>query len=794
MTVYVFPGQGAQSKGMGGTLFDDYREYTQKADAILGYSIKDLCLNDPHNQLADTRYTQVAMYVVNALVYLIKSKQRGSKPDYVAGHSLGEYDALFASGAFDFETGLKLVQKRAELMSQATGGGMAAVIGLDEEKVKKVLEENNLTEVTAANFNAPVQIVLSGKKEAIENAKPLFEKAGARLYIPLNVSGAFHSKYMEDASREFGQFMESFQFGKLEIPVISNVTARPYAQEDIKKNLILQITHPVKWTETIRYLMGKGEAEFEEIGHGTVLTGLIKQIQKDGKPLVVEDEKTAKEQKHEPAKKEPKEEKHKKESTSHAKHAEPEKASKPKTAPQSASKSGGDMKAIKPEVLGSEAFRKDYNLKYAYVTGAMYRGIASKELIVRIGKAGLMGFLGTGSLGLKDIEASIQYIQKELPDGQNYGMNLLCNLISPQMEEETVDLYLKYGIRNVEAAAYMQLTPALVRYRLAGLRKGEDGKVIADNKIIGKISRPEVAEHFLRPAPERIVSKLVEAGKVTKEAAELAKHIPMADDLCAEADSGGHTDMGVMTALLPAIQKQRDLVVAEYDYPKAVRVGAAGGIGTPEAAAAAFALGADFIVTGSINQCTPEAGTSAPVKDLLQQCNIQDTDYAPAGDMFEIGAKVQVLKKGLFFPARANKLYELYKFYNSIDEIDEKTKKQIQEKYFKKSFNDIWEETKAYFKDRQPEELAKAEQSPKHKMALIFRWYFGYTTNLAMTGSDASRVDYQVHCGPALGAFNQWVKGTELEDWHNRHVDTIAEKLMQDTATLLTNFYGRLQA
>lgn len=646
MTVYVFPGQGAQSKGMGGTLFDDYREYTEKADAILGYSIKDLCLGDPKNQLGDTRYTQVAMFVVNALVYLIKSRQRGSKPDFVAGHSLGEYDALFAAGAFDFETGLKLVQKRAELMSKATGGGMAAVIGLDEEKVARVLQDNNITDISVANYNSPAQIVVSGKKEAIEKAKPLFEGAGARLYIPLNVSGAFHSKYMEESSKEFGRFLEGFQFSNLEIPVISNVTARPYAQEDIKKNLTLQITHPVKWTETIRYLMGKGEAEFEEIGHGTVLAGLIKQIKKDAKPLVVKDEEV---QRGTQEKRDQKAKDKKAESA-----PAPAQVKKEQTARSPKSNAGGALKSISPESLGSASFRKDYNIKYAYFTGAMYRGIASKELVVKVGKAGMMGFLGTGSLSLSDVETSIQHIQKELTNGEAYGMNLLCNVISPQMEEDTVDLYLKYGIRNVEAAAYMQLTPALVRYRLAGLRRGEDGKVVADNRIIAKISRPEVAEHFLRPAPERIVSKLVEAGKVTKEAAELAKHIPMADDLCAEADSGGHTDMGVMTALLPAIQKQRDTIAAEYDYPKPVRVGAAGGIGTPEAAAAAFTLGADFIVTGSINQCTVEAATSGPVKDLLQQCNIQDTEYAPAGDMFELGANPWIL---LTFPSSTRGIF-----------------------------------------------------------------------------------------------------------------------------------------
>ena len=720
------------------------------------------------------------MYVVNALVYLIKLRQAGKKPDYVAGHSLGEYSALFASGAFDFETGLRLVMKRSELMSLSVDGGMAAIIGLDEGRIQKILDDNQLTEISIANLNSPAQAVISGKKEQIEKARTIFEGSGARMYIPLNVSGAFHSKYMMDASKVFERFIEGFTFSKLEIPVISNVTARPYGQLDIKKNLVLQITRPVRWTESICYLLGKGETEFEEIGHGTVLTGLIRQIKQDAKALIVDHYETSLDD--EPTLK----------NTSYD--YDSCKSAFIKGEATRLSQPPGDhcVKRILPESLGSEEFRKDYNLKYAYLQGAMYRGIASKEMVVRMGKAGLMGFLGTGSMTLPDVEESIQYIQKELHAGQTYGMNLLCNLISPQMEDDTVDLYLKYGIKNVEAAAYMQLTPALVRYRLMGLKKGEDGRVLVEHRIMGKLSRPEVAEHFLRPAPERIVAALVASGKVSKQAAELSRFVPMADDLCAEADSGGHTDMGVMTALLPAIQRLRNEISKEYKYPKKVRVGAAGGIGTPEAAAAAFALGADFILTGSINQCTVEAATSDSAKDLLQQCNIQDTDYAPAGDMFEIGAKVQVLTKGLFFPARANKLYELYKFYNSIDEIDVKTKKQIQEKYFKKNFSDIWEETKKYFKDRQPEEIVKAEQNPKHKMGLIFRWYFGYTTNLALSGNTESRVDYQIHCGPALGAFNQWVKGTELEDWRNRHVDQIAEKLMKDTAELLNAFFSRL--
>ncbi len=164
----------------------------------------------------------------------------------------------------------------------------------------------------------------------------------------------------------------------------------------------------------------------------------------------------------------------------------------------------------------------------------------------------------------------------------------------------------------------------------------------------------------------------------------------MADDICVEADSGGHTDRGVAATLLPAIQRQRDAAMAAHAYRKSIRVGCAGGIGTPEAAAAAFVLGADFILTGSINQCTVEAGTSDLVKDLLQEMQVQDTDYAPAGDMFEIGARVQVLKRGLFFPVRANKLYELYRSVDSIEQIDPGTARMIQEKYFQRSLAEVY--------------------------------------------------------------------------------------------------------
>lgn len=443
---------------------------------------------------------------------------------------------------------------------------------------------------------------------------------------------------------------------------------------------------------------------------------------------------------------------------------------------------------ITPELLGSQAFKREYGLKYAYVTGGMYRGIASKELVVKVAKAGMMGFLGTGGLELPFIDDCLTYIQHELSAGGSYGVNFIHHPVDADKEDRLIELYLRRGVRVIEASAFLGITPALVKYRARGLERDGDGRVRCRNKLIAKVSRPEVAAAFLGTAPERMVARLLQDRQITAEQAGLLQEVAMADDLCVEADSAGHTDGGVAYVLLPAMQALRAECARTSPFCQRVRIGMAGGIGTPEAAAAAFMLGADFIVTGSINQCTVEAATSDQAKDLLQQMNVQDTDYAPAGDMFELGAKVQVLKRGVFFPARANKLYDLYRLHNALEDIDEKTRRQIEEKYFKQSFESVYKQ----LAERYPaSEIEQAERNPKYKMALIFKWYFGYTTRLALTGDPDSRVDYQIHCGPALGAFNQWVKGTAWEQWRNRHVDEIGRKLMTETAKLLNQ---RLQA
>nr|WP_139492055.1 ACP S-malonyltransferase [Brevibacillus dissolubilis] len=286
MITYVFPGQGSQHKGMGEALFDEFVELTEQADEVLGYSIRRLCTVNPYSYLSQTQYTQPALYVVSALSYLKKIRDTGKVPDFVAGHSLGEYNALFAAGAFDFVTGLQLVRKRGELMSRVTGGGMAAVVGLSDVQVTEILQQSQLDAIDVANFNTPTQIVISGRKEDIDRARPVFEAVKeVRMYRPLDVSGAFHSRYMSEAKQEFEQFLSAFLLNPLSIPVISNVHARPYEQEKLKATLAEQINHSVRWTDSIRYLMGQGDMTFEEIGPGMVLTGLITKIRKEATPI-----------------------------------------------------------------------------------------------------------------------------------------------------------------------------------------------------------------------------------------------------------------------------------------------------------------------------------------------------------------------------------------------------------------------------------------------------------------------------------------------------------------------------
>jgi trans-AT polyketide synthase, acyltransferase and oxidoreductase domains len=789
MKAILFPGQGVQRRGMGEGLFGLFREYADLASEVLGYSIEDLCLNDPEEKLGQTRYTQPALYVVNALNYYHGRRKGDFQADYFMGHSLGEYNALLAAGAFDFVTGLKLVKKRGELMGAASGGGMAAVLGLKAAQIEKILGSGGFHDIELANYNTPTQLVISGPAESIGRAVKILERENARC-IQLNVSGAFHSRYMKDAQNEFREFIETFSFRRPEIPVIANSTARPYQGDDIARILYEQIASPVLWMDSVRYLMGRGVTDYVEVG-GAIFMKMVNETLRSEQPLILEDDSlvrpgttngtTANG-----------------ESLYRAEQAdaggilEHERGQDPGENFDQIEKVAGKIAAW---MLGSEDFRHDYGVRLSYVAGSMHAGIASKELVTKMGAAGLMSYFGADRLSLEQIEEAIRHFQSRLNRNEPYGMNLSHRPDNPVQEMDTVALYLKHGIRFIEASGYLQITDPVVLYRLRGLRREKDGRIACENHVLAKVSRLEIAEAFMSPAPERIVSRLLQAGEITAEQAEMGRQVPVSHDICVQADSGGYTEGGIASVLMPAMIALKDRMMKQYAYRKSIRVGLAGGIGAPEAAASAFIMGADFILTGSINQCTVESGISESAKDMLQVIAVHDTDYAPADDRFATGARVQVLKKGVFFPARARKLQQLYDRYPSLEALPREIISQVENKYLKRSTDEVWRETVSALagKGRQAD-IERADRDPKHKMMLVFGWYFDYSFKAALEGRQEHRLDYQIHTGPALGAFNQWVKGTELENWRRRRVDEIAERLMAETAAVINGGLSRFFA
>ena len=450
------------------------------------------------------------------------------------------------------------------------------------------------------------------------------------------------------------------------------------------------------------------------------------------------------------------------------------------------------VSSLLPEKLGDRRFLDFHGVNYAYAAGAMAGGIASEALVIALGKAGILASFGSAGLVPQRVKKAIQTIQQALPHGP-YAFNLIHSPSEAALEQGAVELYLKHGVNTVEASAYMDLTPHIVRYRAAGLHLNSQGDIQTDNKVIAKISRPEVARKFLQPSPTKLLKELVEQGHITQLQAVLAEKVPLADDITVEADSGGHTDNRSLVCLLPAILSLRDDIQQQYHYQHPVRVGAAGGIGTPEAALAAFMMGASYIVTGSVNHSCVEAGTSEHTKQLLAQAGMADVVMAPCADMFEMGVKVQLLKRGSLFPMRAQKLYDLYKAYEGIEEIPAEIRQTLETQIFRKSLDTVWDETVAYFSQRDPEQIERASNNPKRKMALIFRWYLGLSSRWSTSGEQQRKMDYQIWCGPAMGSFNDWVRGSYLEAPENRKVVDVATHIMRGAAYLYRLQHLQLQ-
>jgi PfaD family protein len=432
---------------------------------------------------------------------------------------------------------------------------------------------------------------------------------------------------------------------------------------------------------------------------------------------------------------------------------------------------------LHPGQLGDPDFKRAHGVEYAYVAGAMANGITSVEMVEAVGRAGMLGFFGAAGLSVEAIEQAVDRLQEGL-SGAAFGVNLIHSPNEPDHEARTVDLFLRKGVTLVSASAYLGLTMPLLHYRVKGIYKNDQGAVVCPNRLVAKVSRVEVAEKFLSPPPEKMLAKLVEQGKITQEEADLARFVPVADSLTAEADSGGHTDNRPALALLPTMMALRNQLVEQYAYDRPVHVGLAGGIATPESTAAAFAMGAAYVLTGSVNQACLESGTSPKVREMLADAQQADVVMAPAADMFEMGVKVQVLKRGTMFAFRAAKLYELYTRYDRYENIPPKQRGLLEKDFFRSSFETAWERTRAFFDHRDPRQNVRAEKDPKHKMALVFRSYLGQSSGWATTGDPSRQIDYQIWCGPSMGAFNEWTRGTFLAQPENRSTVTVALNLM----------------
>jgi trans-AT polyketide synthase, acyltransferase and oxidoreductase domains len=448
---------------------------------------------------------------------------------------------------------------------------------------------------------------------------------------------------------------------------------------------------------------------------------------------------------------------------------------------------GLEVLAIAPPLpaqrLGDPTFRAAHGLDYAYVGGSMANAIASEAMVTALGRAKMLGCFGAGGIGPQRLEEAILQIQAELPRGP-YAFNLIHAPNEPALERQAVDLFLKHGVTTLEASAYLSLTPYVVRYRAAGLSVDAAGKAVIGNKILAKVSRREVAVQFMQPASANILRELAAEGLITAQQAALAQTVPMADDVTVEADSGGHTDNRPLVCLLPSMMALRDETQAKFQYAVPVRVGAAGGIGTPQAILAAFMMGAAYVMTGSINHACVEAGTSEHVKALLAQAGMADVTMAPAADMFEMGVNLQVLKRGTLFPMRAKKLYQLYQTCDSIEAIPADERLKLEQQIFQRNLDEVWADCVEFFNQRDPEQIARAKNNPKRKMALIFRWYLGLATRWAITRQKGREMDYQIWCGPAMGAFNDWARGSDLQEPQNRRVAEVGRRLLEEAAYL----------
>jgi trans-AT polyketide synthase/acyltransferase/oxidoreductase domain-containing protein len=743
----VFPGQGSQRQGMGADLHQRYAAAAlvfEEASDAAGADLCQICFADDE-RLHQTEFTQPCILTLQIAAFRVAVEEFGLAPGLFGGHSLGEYTALVAAGALPLADAVRLVRARGALMQRAVpaGHGAMAALLLDDIEASPALRLSVAAGAEVANHNSPAQAVISGTTENLARAKAALADALPDLtFVSLRVSAPFHCSLMRPAVAEFAALLESCAPGMIAAragAVTSNYTGGFHVPEALVGNLVAQMSSPVRWHDNM-CAIGARAGRIYEIGPRAALTKFFQLIGWSVIPITTAGELRGILGRHRPA--------------PHPDGARP--APHPHPAP-----------VLTPAELGDPGFLLAHGTRLAYVAGGMRMGISSPELVIRLARAGVLAFLGIAGLPQERAEQDIRRVRAELPSGTPWGVNLSSDPHDPAGTSRTVELLLRLGVPCIELGGFAGVDADLVRCRISGLRSGPDGRPQHARRLLAKVRGLDAARQFLMPPPETIVRQLRERGLITDEESALAARVSMADDICAETSEGALT-------LLPAILRLRDA-----QHRSAVRVGLGGGLGTPQAVAAAFAMGADFVLTGSVNQCTPQAGTSALAKDMLAAADIEDFGTAPDADMFELGGRVWVLRRGVLFPARGDKLYETY--VRQADFPAPQEAPWLEARYLRKSVTEVWAELTRW--DR-----AQAEQAVhdgRRRMALVFRWYLTDSLRRAQAGQAADRLNFQIRSSPALGAFNLAVRGTALAHWRNRNADEVAWFLMSGAAAIL---------
>lgn len=721
MNIYFFPGQGSQFIGMGEALFDEFPDMTAKAEKILGYSLKDICLKDLNNNLNDTQFTQPVLYTVNAMYYHHLLKKTNQKPDFLIGNSLGEYNALYAAGVMSFEEGLRLVKIRGKLMGEVNGGSMAAVIGLTAEKIDDILSRERLSDtIQISNRNTRLQNVISGLPESIDKIIPVLVEEGAKKTVKLQVSGAFHSVYMKPAEEAFARELDKAGLMDPVYTVISNRYGRPYELQNMKQTLLEQMSHPVLLEQSIRYALMHGAEEFFESGPGKTMTNMVAAIKRE---MESETEKYK-------------------------------------------------DKITKVNGLGSLSFKEEYQTDIAYAAGGIRDGISSVSMIKKLADSNILGFLGTKGLDIHKIKGLLESAFN-MVEHEKIGVHVACDVLKPENNNQQLKLMIDKDIRRLQISGYQKPDEWIYEYRIRNIQYSEKHKVESPYKLLVCVNNLKAAEEFLKPIKKDYIKKLIELKKLTQIEAEMADSLPVCDDICIENTGMGAGGFGWISS----IKKLNERIGQSSSLRKEVRVGICGGIGNPQMLALAFFAGADFIMTDTINQCTVEAETSAHVKDLLQSAKENDFTFAPADDLFEFGERISVLKRGTLYPARAQKVYDIYSKYASVEEISKADTKLLTEKYFGIKLSEMYQRI---MKTVSEEERKLISEQPKYKLGLIMKGYLQECFHQAQAGEKESEINYGIAVERDMADINRWLQGTDIEHWDRRSIDVIAKRIMEE--------------